>query len=268
MTMRFPFLGLANVTLAAAAAAQISVGPNVQVSKTLAADSHFELLANADPKDPSHLIACSSIYPPASRSSTVVYASFDGGKTWAPTLGPTKLEGSGDPVCTYGPNGEAYYVALKSTAGKGHTWIWRSPDGGRTWGDGVPLLSTDREFVIADNTSSKYRGSVYINGTGSVHGISPIGPGMDRDWITDLTVLYSRDGVHFGASKRGEVGNRYVLGMGNSVVLTDGSLVFTFGEIVDYSSGTGPIAHPRPSGRMPSFKPSARTMAARRWARP
>jgi hypothetical protein len=235
---------LATVVLTALAApihAQISVGANVQVSKGYGNDPHFELLANADPRDPNRLIACSSIYP-SGPNSTVVYSSFDGGRSWSATLGPKGLETSGDPVCTYGPNGDAYYVALKSVNGKGRTIIYKSTDGGKTWGAPLPLMGTDREFVVVDNTNSKYRGSIYINGTGFTRGISP----QLKEWATDLTVLYSRDGVHWAASKRAELGNRYVLGMGNSVVLSDGTLLFTFGEIENYSSGTSPIASPKP----------------------
>src|ERR1044071_2284943 len=174
-------IGLTPLSLAA----QIAAGPNVQVSKDHASAPHFELLANADPKNPNHLIACSGIHPRTTTRSTVVYTSFDGGKSWAATLGPARLETSGDPVCTYGPNGEAYYVMLKSVAGKGGTWIYRSPDGGRTWGEPTRLMSTDREFVIVDNTTSKYRGSVYINGTGTTRGLSPLGPGIDRERAND-----------------------------------------------------------------------------------
>src|SRR5688500_16747261 len=108
-------LTCAGVTLPSATAAQITVGANVQVSKPYATASHYELLSNADPNDPNKLIACSIVgrKDNSGRDETVVYNSFDGGKTWITTLDPKRLGGSGDPVCAFGINGEAYYSVLR-----------------------------------------------------------------------------------------------------------------------------------------------------------
>lgn len=208
------------------ASAQITVGPNVHVSQARADIPHFELLGAADPDDPDHLMACSIFYPPPpDEMATIVYASFDGGRTWEPTLDETRLNNSGDPICAYGPDDVAYYVVL--TLGQDDdptraTEVYRSMDGGRTWADPVIMPFIDREFALVDNTDSEYRGSIYINGTFFFETLREGDP-----TATGLAVTYSRDGVHFEPPlTRLAGGERYILGMGNSIAFSDGTLLF------------------------------------------
>jgi hypothetical protein len=125
------------------------------------------------------------------------------------------------------------------------TYLYRSDDGGRTWGAPLLLESTDRQSITIDRSpGSKYRGSVYINATGTTRGITGTSY-LPADMRTDLTVLYSRDGVHFNTSKRVQMGSNYVLGMGNGAALSDGSLVFVFGEITNFD-GVSEVRRPAP----------------------
>src|SRR5258707_15549269 len=88
----------------------LTVGPNVQVSSTHPGYPHGEVLIAADPRDASHLLACSMFWPEdgASGSMTAVYASFDGGLTWSLALSDStgadvaagKFSQSADPACT------------------------------------------------------------------------------------------------------------------------------------------------------------------------
>lgn len=224
------------------AEAQIAVGKNVQVSAAFPDGQHFELLANVDPSDPSRMIACSYIYPhDAAKGSTIVYSSFDGGKSWAPTLGPAGFDETGDPVCTFGNGGEAYYSMLGRKDGKAYTALYRSEDGGRTWGEPLYLESSDRQSITIDRSQSKYRGSIYINATGTIRGMLPDDSANTSSEMrrTALTVFYSRDGVHFGTTKRAELGERWILGMGDGAVLSDGSIIFIFGDLLNYGGGAG-----------------------------
>src|ERR1051325_2156924 len=83
----------------------VTVGPNVQVSTARPKSPHFELLNAADPTNPDHLMGCSIIYEKAQqRGATIVYSSFDAGKTWSVTLDEKRLTGTGDPICTYAPS--------------------------------------------------------------------------------------------------------------------------------------------------------------------
>src|SRR5688572_16799570 len=102
------FMPIARVlvcTLAAIAAgslraqAQIQVGRNVQISKANIALHHTEVLADADPSNPSRMVACTHMHH-ADRGEigVVVYISHDGGGSWRPTLEEYPFN---DPTCTY-----------------------------------------------------------------------------------------------------------------------------------------------------------------------
>src|SRR4051812_14212353 len=93
------------VTLGCAAAAQIVVGPNVQVSQAHPNDAHYEVYSAADLKDPKRLVTSSFRFPQDGGTvQTVVYASRDGGLTWKPTLEGSGLNNTGDPALAYGPD--------------------------------------------------------------------------------------------------------------------------------------------------------------------
>src|SRR5437588_9648299 len=82
-------VGWSVLLLSGAASAQITVGPNVHVSKSNAKRAHFEVLVAADPENPNHLLGCSIIeakQPSAEMWHTIVYSSMDGGAIWNPTL--------------------------------------------------------------------------------------------------------------------------------------------------------------------------------------
>ena len=62
---------------------QITVGPNVQVSKARAEMTHNEVLLSADPLNPNRLMGCTMAFSPKlNKVVTLVYVSSDGGKNW------------------------------------------------------------------------------------------------------------------------------------------------------------------------------------------
>lgn len=204
-------------------AAQIAVGPNVQVSKAHGADTHWEVIAAAHGTDPNRLMAASFLYPEAGgNAQTVVYLSTDGGKTWNPTLQGGPLEYTGDPACAYGPDGSAYYVAsVIRPTGPRQMLLFRSPDGGASWGAPTVFTYTDREYVTVDATKSKYRGRVYVTGNNRI----------PKD-VSDIVVFYSTDqGATFhGPGKREGFGTFTTADMGNAVVASDGTLISAIAE--------------------------------------
>src|SRR6267142_3427630 len=117
------------------ATGQVTVGPNVQVSRERAGVTHTEVLAAADLKDAKRLMACSIIGPsPDGKTITGTYASFDGGATWAPVVVDGDQFESFDPACTYGIEGVALFASLS----RGRDFIprlnaYHSEDGGRIW---------------------------------------------------------------------------------------------------------------------------------------
>jgi hypothetical protein len=213
----------------------IQVGRNVQVSRAHDRLAHNEVLLAADPADPGRLLGCSMAFDPQrNKTYTIVYASSDGGESWSPTLETADLGFSGDPACALGRNRRAYYMALGwEEGGKVVDPIYRSEDSGATWS--APLLlhsfhGLDREYLSVDNTGGKFDGRVYAHATGWVR------PLEGKRQAADISLFTSRDGgVSFlGPVKRTSVGKRYVLGVGNSVVLSDGTVVMIFGEVNRY----------------------------------
>ena len=93
---------------------QITVGPNTHVSKTRGDMAHNEVLLSADPLNPSRLIGCTMAFSPKqNKVVTLVYTSSDGGKNWDFTLTNDRGIHSGDPACTFGPDGSAYFTVIE-----------------------------------------------------------------------------------------------------------------------------------------------------------
>jgi hypothetical protein len=249
-------LGIAaTVFLASPVMAQISVGKEVHVSASRPNVVHDEVLMEADPSNPSRLIACPLGRAPEVVSTSLkgrgggspfggeVYMSDDGGKSWrfATEFVSTNRLGTGDVHCGFGARGEAFLVTVvhdptpvdsadasaEYTRGQTYQVIRRSTDGGRTWGSDVRMLESDgidRQYVIADATNSKYRGNVYVTGHTSIRNI--YGDGMG----TALTLWRSTDGgVTWGrpiktfAKKPPGIFNPW-----NPVILDDGTIVFAY----------------------------------------
>jgi hypothetical protein len=196
---------------------QISVGTNVQISKALSKDPHFEVDAQAHPSDPNLLIACSMVSMPKMpryRFSTAVYVSRDGGKNWNLTLGPDRISSSADATCGFGLDSLAYYAALgENTPGpnpgsRTSTVVYTSFDKGKTWNDPTALLFNDRELLSVDyNPKSPYRGRLYIIGHAG-----------------GLLQLRAKDGLNFTSTVESQ-GHEFSFTPGNHVILSDGTIV-------------------------------------------
>ena len=237
--------GMAVWTLPAVAQ-QVVVGPNVQVSKTGENDAHYEVLMAADPNNANRLLGGSMVWSEEKNTMGVVaYTSFDGGKTWTPTMEFTERF-SGDPAVAYGPDGTAYFAFLDSrTDRKWNMFVHRSKEGGKDWLPAIELPLIDREYIAVDDTGGKYHGRIYI------HGVGLLGTIDGGQSVTSITVFRSLDG---GSSfelpvRLASVEDHYVLGMGNSVVLSDGTLVILFGELRQYDWD-------RPGSGFPEAEPS------------
>ena len=209
----------------------IRVGPNVHVSATHPADTHYEVVVSAHPTDPSRLIAGSIIYPESVATiGTVVYASSDGGASWRATLEGPALDRSGDPATAYGPDGTAYYVAsVIPLAGERRLQLFRSQDGGGRWDGPFPLTYMDREYIVVDASRGPSSGQVYVNGNNRV----------PRN-ISDFVLYRSRDGgrTFAGPATRPAFGTVQATVMGNAVVASDGTGVGVYVEAAD-ASGVG-----------------------------
>jgi BNR/Asp-box repeat len=250
------FLTLAlAVGVASVPAARITVGPNVQVSKTRGQMVHNEVIVAADPGNPDHLLGCSILTPAndlpkysftnfvAPRTSaTIAYVSFDGGNHWAPALEVSRGNYGTDPSCAMGPDGRAYFAAIVSDDKKFDEdnqeprefaprmlfLNWYSKDGGKTWEPSAmpQVYDIDREYLVVDDTGGKYNGRVYVHGQRAVRGLDGGRVG------SEMLLMRSQDGgEHFDlpATRKAEKPN-HRFQVGNSVVLSDGTLAVAFSE--------------------------------------
>jgi hypothetical protein len=195
-----------------------------------------EILVSADPADTNHLLGCGVVDDERKNEErTVVYVSVDAGKTWKQTLETENF--SGDPACTLGRDGLAIHVTMAVPQKKSGLLDWehlnldvyRSTDGGNTWAkqEGLPMhfQGIDNEAIIVDNTQSKYKGNIYVSGTSHVRDLAGGSTNAFAVWT-------SRDGgkTFSGLVKRADAAGHYVLDVGNSAVLSDGTLVSVLGD--------------------------------------
>ena len=241
MTCRDPYLralviSAAVLVLPAGLRAQqsaIQVSPNVQGSAANGKRLHHELVVSASPTDANALLACAMIFDARDASRHVIaYGSFDGGKSWAPTLEVDRTSFVGDPDCMFGLDGTAYLSALPlhyESAADPETLVYRSADSGRTWSAPVVLPFIDREYLAVDRTSGPRRGYLYL------HGNAVRDPTVDGDERIVFTFFRSTDGgVTFSSPKKLlPDGEHMAFGTGNGVVLSDGTYVASFYEWYD-----------------------------------
>jgi hypothetical protein len=237
-------LAMALSCVSSEAQIEIKVGPNVHVSSDNAKLAHGEVLVAADPTHPGWLVGCSMIFPdPLTRrlSDGVTYTSQDGGAHWTQTLyagnGPMS---TGDPACGFGPDGKAYSVYLLPAVKPemDDVEVYRSPDGGKTWSAPSHIDWIDREYITVDATGGKYNGRIYVNGTGSGRLMDPPSSAdAINSTLIGISLQRSLDG---GATFRPAIKQmsspaHWVLGMGNGVILSDGTYIAVFGEQQDRS---------------------------------
>ena len=143
-------------------AGQITVGPNVHVSRTLSDSTHHEVWLCADPEDANRLLAVSMMSRKVP-SFNVAYTSTDGGRSWRHTL--TDSAHGADPTCAFGPGHRAHFATMSSDAQKLGR-VWHSLDGGLHWTASrpqVPFVFYDRDFLTADTTKGPFMGRVYVS---------------------------------------------------------------------------------------------------------
>jgi len=195
-------------------------------------------------------------------------ATFDGGKTWTPTLpngflpGITKFtndpnvpgtgayDAGGDPVVAFGPDGTGYFVcqAFNFTAPYAIALLVnRSSDGGRTW------LSTGLTQVSTWNGDGKSRGGIgQFPDHESIHvDLSPTSPFYGSVYVTwaqfdglqgthsPVYVAVSRDGARtFTTPAKVNVGSIRNNQDQRIVTAPDGTAYLTFDNGIQGGKGT------------------------------
>jgi hypothetical protein len=152
-----------------------------------------------NPTNPANLIASAVDY--RANSSTWVYVSTDGGRSWRNiNLGKPFPDwvSSNDPSVTFDGRGRAYlcYGGFNLETGENGVFVAISSDGGRTWQPHIPVILhrgtmtadsafEDKYYITADNCPrSPYFGRLYI----------PWKRVIARDSSTQIVLSYSTDG--------------------------------------------------------------------------
>jgi len=207
----------------------VTVGPNVQVSASMAETMHGEGTIVADPSDARRLLVCSMIHEPAIAQGVVAYLSQDAGGHWERTFATGPEDNAGDPACAFGPDGTAYLMFIPESAAKSGLPLFRSRDGARTWISVGGTGSLDRETVLVDGSGSRFHGRLYVHGTRVIRS-------TDGIMRTVLALYPSTDGGRtFGPPvERVSLGRHYIFASANSVVLSDGRWITVFAEFKEF----------------------------------
>jgi hypothetical protein len=219
---------------------RIMRGPTVQVSSAFSQVPQYENLAVGDPEHAGRLITCSMVFPDeiGTLCHQYCYVSFDGGKTWDPSLRVTEGKVNGDPTAVYAHGDTVYVVALVikdldapkdpepgSPEDEAKTVVYKSTDGGRTWAESGRFQFIDREYIDIDRTNGKYAGRIYIVGQGSIKDISASRSGASLQIFRSLD-----DGKTFlGPVHAAYPEGTEIAGVGTGAVLSDGTFVVMFG---------------------------------------
>jgi hypothetical protein len=217
---------------ATTARAPVLIGEAVHISKPHGRIAFTECIIAADPNRPERLFASSMYWRDPGSTSIVGYLSDDGGATWATSLelvADQKIkEHLGDPTAVFGPDGELYFVHMRTNERRREelrlpsggmplgldsgTLDWLClPAGATTWETrGRIYRDIDRPWLAVDTSNGLHRGRLYCAGN-----------------ISAPYFITSADGgrtfqfpvVHAPG------GNPY---LAQPVVLSDGSLVAAF----------------------------------------
>jgi hypothetical protein len=215
---------------ARAKSALIGVGKNVQVSADNANIPHYEVISCANPVDTRQMLAGVMTFQHGT-FRTIVYRSIDGGDHWGQVLTIGTNDSAADPSCVFGPDGSAYVATLMGEPSK--VVLYRSTDGGASWGQPIEQTEADRPYLSVDDTRGPFQGSLYYLGVSSTrtlesHGTVPAG--QDPGFMTGPALFVSRNnGATFTGQMRVALKPQYALGLSNSVVLTDGSVMALLG---------------------------------------
>ncbi len=182
----------------------------------------------------------------------------DGGASWSSdTIDPGIFRS--DPVLDSDADGNFYYNSLSVPASVFQCDVFRSTDGGATWGDGVYAFGGDKQWMAVDRTGGPGAGHVYSNWNEQFSCCGPTGFTRSTDggdsYDSPVTIPQT---PYWGTTAVAPSGNVYVSGVGagssfyvaKSTTLSDPGLSPAFNSAVAVDLGGVPTASngPNPSG--------------------
>lgn len=240
-------VGLLSVVPVQSQVPSIRVGPNVRIDTSQTDLPHVEPHAAVNPTDPNNLVASAMVVHDTEGLARIrcgVFTTFDGGQTWRTTdlnslIDSTKFDANecGDVWVAFSENGTAFVSTLATPlpdAPRSSAFVFRSPDGGRTWLGPTAIPNGERggpydqEDVIVDNTDGPYAGTVYFSAE-QAYRASP----QDRSRLDAIAVSRSTDGGRTFSDPIPAALSNLSLNEMNMTILTDGTLIVSYH---DYSS--------------------------------
>jgi hypothetical protein len=218
----------------------VEVGVDRLVSTSLPARPLVEPHLATNPRDPQHLVggAILSVRDRADllQGRCVALASFDGARTWL--AHEFAVPRCYDPWVAILEDGTAVFVALETdnSGAVPHLWLFRSPDGGRTWS--MPPHSFgrahDHPTLIVDRTGGRFHGALYVASVRVTRDAS------GRQRTTQFVARSMDGGKSFALTTEHEMTNLMSTTM-TAAVLPDGGMllpVSTFQRYIDGNRGS------------------------------
>jgi hypothetical protein len=146
------------------------VGADQLISASLPARPFVEPHLATNSRSPQHLVgaAIMSVRDQTDFSQTrcIALASFDGARTWI--THEFSVAGCNDPWVAILDDGTAIFIGLEIKDRRVvHLWLFRSPDGGRTWSTMPHSFGPDHDHatLTVDRTGGKFHGALYVAST-------------------------------------------------------------------------------------------------------
>jgi hypothetical protein len=240
---------------------------NIEVTfDTSPNNARSECVLEANPRNSYNMVGASKRFtnPSAYEFSLAAYTTFDAGDTWieAPPLSLLSgWAGTSDPAIGWDNAGNAYLVALPFGPGSSSPIlgiaVYKSTDGGRTWGTPTLIHSSpgdDKQWAAGDTSpASPHYGTVYIvwdNGSqlafarSNDHGASwrgmgtqPVGTALAFDSFAPVVSVASDGTIYIVWVNGEETGDTIKF-----VKSTDGGQSFSAPQIA--ASGITPLKSP------------------------
>ena len=163
----------------------------------------LQLFASAAPDDPNRLLICTFEEDNEhARHPSAAYVSLDAGNTWMQTLVDANSDWVSETSCAAGTNGRAYFAAgvSETSSGKfehekGTTEVYRSWDGGLSWGEPrrYPFMDWTALCIAKNLVDDQER--LYLFAHNLTLGFGDAGSGR---WVNKKPLMaVSDDGLHF-----------------------------------------------------------------------
>jgi hypothetical protein len=209
----------------------LTLGPRIPVNPS-GAGHHLGAMAAADPESAENLIVSGGRINSRTGAGFegYVYQSHDGGNTWTEVLVDASGQWVSEESCVFGSGHQAYFAASASNTSRGslmHEFgelhLYRSADGGRTWGNIQTDHFMDWTSMAVDDRKGPDQGTLYIFANDFFNGQGGDLPGdrpylMVRKELPKLSLSVASGTWNKGA-KRGGIFPQ------GTAVLSDGTII-------------------------------------------